>query len=119
MFPISSEGIGIEVDDSQLMPASQGHSSSDVEIAADIAANRIMFMLHFVDFNHCPSPFLGDHKINSRVVGLGVQSTASEGDVDLVLEGNICLLERLIDFHLITAGESLRFTRVQAAHVPH
>ena len=60
------------MDDAQAVITTESDSSCDIEVTANIAANRIASMLILIDLNNNVSEFLGHDKIQSRVFCLRV-----------------------------------------------
>ena len=74
-------------------------------------------MLVFVHLQQQRTPGCRESKVHEGALGLAVQVAAMEGQVLLVLKGDACCLQRLVNAQLLGLGERLGLHAVKGAHV--
>ena len=112
------EGVRVVAQHQQLVPAAKRHAGGHVEAPAHVAAGVVSLMLLLINLQQDVAPRGRQGKVREGVRRLRLQPTAPEGQVVLVLEGDLRFAERLVRLKLLTLGYRARVVAVLAAHMP-
>ena len=102
----------------QLVAAAERHTGGRVKVPARIAAGVVGLVLLLVNLQQDVAPRSRQGKVREGVGRLRLQPAAAEGQVVLVLEGDLRVAECLVHLKLLTLGHSARVVAVLAAHMP-
>ena len=111
------EGVRVVAQHQQLVPAAKRHAGGHVEVPAHVAAGVVGVVLFLVNLQQDVAPRHWQSKVREGVGRLRFQPAAAEGQVVLVLEGDLCIAERLVHLKLLTPGHCARVVAVPLLHV--
>ena len=110
------EGVRV-VAQHQLVPAAKRHAGGHVKVPAYVAAGVVGLLLLLVNLQQDVAPRSRQGKVREGVRRLRLQPAAAEGQVVLVLEGDLRVAERLVHLKLLTLGHCARVVAVHRSHV--
>ena len=111
------EGVRVVAQHQQLVPAAKRHAGGHVKVPAHVAAGVVGLMLLLVNLQQDVAPRSRQGKVREGVRRLRLQPAAAEGQVVLVLEGDLRVAERLVHLKLLTLGHCARVVAVHRSHV--
>ena len=111
------EGVRVVAQHQQLVAAAKRHAGGHVEVPAHIAARVVGLVLFLVNFQQDVAPWGRQSKVRVGVGRLRLQPAATEGQVVLVLKGDLRVAERLVHLKLLALGHRARVVAVHSLHV--
>ena len=111
------EGVRVVAQHQQLVAAAKRHAGGHVKVPAHVAAGVVSLMLLLVNLQQDVAPRGRQGKVRVGVRRLRLQPAATEGQVVLVLKGDLRVAERLVHLELLTLGHRARVVAVRSSHM--
>ena len=108
------EGVRVVAQHQQLVTAAERHAGGHVEVPAHVAAGVVGVVLFLVNLQQDVAPRGRQGKVRE---GVRLQPAAAEGQVVLVLEGDLRVAECLVHLKLLMLGHSARVVAMHPSHV--
>ena len=108
---------GVRVVAQHQQAAAERHAGGHVKVPAHVAAGVVGLMLLLVNLQQDVAPRGRQSKVREGVGRPRLQPAAAEGQVVLVLEGDLRVAECLVHLKLLTLGHCARVVAVHRLHV--
>ena len=99
------------------MAATEGDGGKHVEIAPNVAGSRVRCVQVFVDFQQYCAPMGGYREVYVGIFRFALDVAAVKRNVFLILECDVCCLERLVNLQFFGFRERLWLVAVKGSHV--
>ena len=111
------EGVRVVAQHQQLVAAAKRHAGGHVEVPAHVAAGVVSLVLLLVNLQQDVAPRSRQGKVREGVGRLRLQPAAAEGQVVLVLKGDLRVTECLVHLELLTLGHRAWVVAVHHSHM--
>ena len=111
------EGVRVAAQHQQLVAAAERHAGGHVQVPAHVAAGVVGLVLFLVNLQQDVAPRGRQGKVRVGVRRLRLQPAAAEGQVVLVLKGDLRVAECLVHLKLLALGHCARVVAVHRSHV--
>ena len=99
------EGVRVVAQHQQLVAAAERHAGGHVKVPAHVAAGVVSLMLFLVNLQQDVAPRGRQGKVREGVRRLRLQPAAAEGQVVLVLKGDLRVAECLVHLQFLALGD--------------
>ena len=95
------------------MAATEGDGGKHVEIAPNVAGSRVRCVHVFVDFQQYCAPMGGYREVYESIFRFALDVAAVKMQMFLILEGDVCCLQRLVNLQFFGFRERLWLVAVK------